>query len=458
MLGSTYLDYFLRPHDLNNASSDLHHLLPQCVIDCLASTLETLSVCSPNNATCFCTNQDVARSMHACADRTCTIKQALTALNITATVCQRPVRNRSIQPLTVASVSGSIATISVLLRTLDAVLNRSFRWDDACSLGAGLALIPMNAIQLRIASAGLGRDAWTLPFDDITYIHKLEWLGKFFYWPTTALARLALLFMYLRILPRKKTKTYIYTGMALTITYWLIFQFSIAFFCKPVSLVWTGWDGEHKGSCWDINYLVLSAAGAAVFLDLLIALIPVPVLYQQSMTLRRKLEVLTMFTVGTFILAVSCLRIGSIINYAESLNPTWDNTPANYWSVLEANTSVFCVCMPTLRHLLVHRLSFFSTNHPRNIASANDNGVEYPWERTTVPSEQSARPSKDTSPGTDEAVMSGYHRAQDVELVELCEGPMGEHVLLRRGINDTDEMVERSTQQVPAMPNFEDDD
>lgn len=108
-----------------------------------------------------------------------------------------------------------------------------------------------------------------------------------------------MLFMYLRILPRKKTKTYIYTGMALTITYWLIFQFSIAFFCKPVSLVWTGWDGEHKGSCWDINYLVLSAAGAAVFLDLLIALIPVPVLYQQSMTLRRKLEVLTMFTVGT---------------------------------------------------------------------------------------------------------------------------------------------------------------
>lgn len=75
-----------------------------------------------------------------------------------------------------------------------------------------------------------------------------------------------------------------------------------------------------------------------------------------------------------------------------------------------------------------------------------------------MPSEQSTRPSKDTSPGTDEAVMSGYHRAQDVELVELCEGPMGEHVLLRRGINDTDEMVERSTRQVPAMPNFEDDD
>ncbi|EUC46825.1 hypothetical protein COCMIDRAFT_91831 [Bipolaris oryzae ATCC 44560] len=458
MLGSTYLDYFLRPHDLNNVSSDLHHLLPQCAIDCLASTLETLSVCSPNNATCFCANQHVAHNIHMCADRTCTIKQVLTALNITAIMCQRPVRNRSNQPLAVASVSGSIATISVMLRTLDAVLNRSFHWDDACSPGAGLTLIPMNAIQLRVASAGLGRDAWTLSFEDITYIRKLEWLGKFFYWPTTALARLALLFMYLRVLPRKKTRTYTYTGMALTTIYWFIFQFSIAFFCKPVSLVWTGWDGEHKGSCWDTNYLILSAAGAAVFLNLLIALIPVPALYQQSMTLRRKVEVLGMFTVDTFILAVSCLRIGSVINYAKSLNPTWDNTPANYWSVLEANTSVFCVCMPALRHLIVRRLSFFSVNHPRNTVFPNGESVDYPWERTTAPSEQSVRPSKDTSRGTDQVAISGYHRAQDVELVELCEGPMGEHVLLRRGINDTDDMTERSARQVPAMPSFEDDD
>ncbi|KAJ5060160.1 hypothetical protein PSV08DRAFT_29112 [Bipolaris maydis] len=396
--------------------------------------------------------------MHACADRTCTIKQALNALNITAIMCQRPVRNHSVQPLAVASVSGSIATISVVLRSLEAVLNRSFHWDDACSLGAGLTLIPMNAIQLCIASAGLGRDAWTLPFDDITYIHKLEWLGKFFYWPTTALARLALLFMYLRVLPQRNTRTYACTGMALTVIYWIIFQFSMAFFCKPISLAWTGWDGEHKGSCWDINHLVLSAAGAAVFLDLLIALIPVPALNQQSMTLRRKLEVLTMFTVGIFILVVSCLRIRSIINYAESLNPTWDNTPANYWSVLEANTSVFCVCMPTLRHLIAHRLPLFNTNHPRNTTPENGDGIEYPWERTTAPSEQSLRRSKDTSPGMDEAVMSGYHRAEEVELVELCEGPMGEHVLLRRGINDTNNMVERSTRQVPAMPSFEDDD
>jgi hypothetical protein len=115
--------------------------------------------------------------MHACADRTCTIRQALTALNITATMCQRPVRNRSIQPMTIASVSGSIAAISVLLRTLDALVNGPFKWDDVCSLGAGLTMIPMNVLQLRIVSAGLGRDTWTLPFEDVTYIQKVRWLN-----------------------------------------------------------------------------------------------------------------------------------------------------------------------------------------------------------------------------------------------------------------------------------------
>lgn len=147
-------------------------------MDCLALTLDAVSTCSSDNTTCICTDGDFARGMHACADQTCTIKQALTALNITATMFQRPVRDRSLEPMVIASVSGSVAALSVLLRTLDALLTGRFAWDDACALGAGLTLVPMNAMLLRTASVGLGRDTWTLPFDDVTYIQKVSWLHK----------------------------------------------------------------------------------------------------------------------------------------------------------------------------------------------------------------------------------------------------------------------------------------
>jgi hypothetical protein len=44
-------------------------------------------------------------------------------------------------------------------------------------------------------------------------------------------------------------------------------------------------------------------------------------------------------------LIVSGIRIWKIYSYANSNNPTWDNVPGDHWSVLEANISVFCVCM-----------------------------------------------------------------------------------------------------------------
>lgn len=98
--------------------------------------------------------------------------------------------------------------------------------------------------------------------------------------------------------PKDKIQTYTYTLMALTTIYWIIFQFSIAFHCKPISMVWKGWDGEQEGECWDINRLILSGAGVTVFLHAIIMLLPVPALYRLSMFWRKKWEVLFMFTVG----------------------------------------------------------------------------------------------------------------------------------------------------------------
>jgi hypothetical protein len=54
-------------------------------------------------------------------------------------------------------------------------------------------------------------------------------------------------------------------------------------------------------------------------------------------------------------LIVSCLRIERVLSYAKSQNPTWDNIPADYWSVMEANLGVLCVCMPSLRRSLAQR-------------------------------------------------------------------------------------------------------
>jgi hypothetical protein len=45
---------------------------------------------------------------------------------------------------------------------------------------------------------------------------------------------------------------------------------------------------------------------------------------------------------------VSIVRLRSIVNFA-STNPTYDNVPATYWSVLEVFLGIICICLPALR-------------------------------------------------------------------------------------------------------------
>lgn len=110
----------------------------------------------------------------------CIVRLALTALNVTATMCQRPIRNGSIKPIIVGSVSGGLSIVAVLIRTVGTIFDGHFGWDDACALGAGITSIPMTSFLLRIAFAGLGQGTWTLSFGNITHIQKVSKLWNLF--------------------------------------------------------------------------------------------------------------------------------------------------------------------------------------------------------------------------------------------------------------------------------------
>jgi hypothetical protein len=185
-----------------------------------------------------------------------------------------------------------------------------------------------------------------------------------FYWPVSALTKLAFLFFYLRIFPGQKLRYSIFATMALTGCYWATFQFGNIFYCTPISQVWNGWDGEHAGKCLDINKFMIAATGTNILIDILIIVLPIPELLKLSLSWRKKVGLLTMFTVGLLwvqsifrspasfadsitnsTLVVSILRIQAILTYSTSQNGTYDNVPATYWSTVEINVGVFCVCM-----------------------------------------------------------------------------------------------------------------
>jgi hypothetical protein len=60
---------------------------------------------------------------------------------------------------------------------------------------------------------------------------------------------------------------------------------------------------------------------------------------------------------------VSCLRLKTLVVFASTLNPTWDQYDVAKWSTIEINVGIICACMPSLRVVLGRILPrlFYST-------------------------------------------------------------------------------------------------
>ena len=67
---------------------------------------------------------------------------------------------------------------------------------------------------------------------------------------------------------------------------------------------------------------------------------------------------------------VSILRLSSLVTFANSNNPTWDQWGVAMFSTVEINVGVICACMPSLR-LLLKRVS------PKIMGSNSDNVGKY---------------------------------------------------------------------------------
>lgn len=68
--------------------------------------------------------------------------------------------------------------------------------------------------------------------------------------------------------------------------------------CRPIAGAWKRWDGEFKATCNDINLQGWLSAAFNIVLDVTMLILPMPELYNLSLTLKKKIHVMLMFGVG----------------------------------------------------------------------------------------------------------------------------------------------------------------
>lgn len=118
--------------------------------------------------------------------------------------------------------------------------------------------------------------------------------------------------------------------------------------CSPVS---RAMDKSIPGTCINMATFWYANAAFSISTDVILLLIPIPLIYRLEITTWYKLALVGCFAVGVFGVVTSCLRLTSLNVLATSVDQTWDITNV-MWTIIESNTAIICGCLPILRSLV----------------------------------------------------------------------------------------------------------
>lgn len=87
--------------------------------------------------------------------------------------------------------------------------------------------------------------------------------------------------------------------IGLNVAFFIGFELITIFQCTPIDGAWLQWDGESfDGTCRDVNLQAWVAAAVSIILDVATIALPMPGLWNLNLSLKKKIQVMTMFAVG----------------------------------------------------------------------------------------------------------------------------------------------------------------
>ncbi|KAI7927806.1 hypothetical protein M0657_002363 [Pyricularia oryzae] len=283
--------------------------LPQCGLQCIVQGVTTSPCNDLTNSDCLCKDTSLYNQAQTCVLTNCTGPDALKTGRVQAELCQRPLRLNKLMLLAMNALH-ALALAVLCLRLYG-------RWHT-----------------LRT----FGNDDWA------ALVVLVFYFGETVYVLLLGLTKISMLLFFLRVFPPPNFRrlTYITIGLLALSTATLCMAQILQ--CIPVDKVWLGWQEPgflvNGGSsrCINVNRLTYASAGVSILFDVIILLLPLPIIIRLDATRRLRAEIVVMLSVGVLVLITSCIRMRYIAVFADSTNPTWDATDA-------------ILCLPAIRVL-----------------------------------------------------------------------------------------------------------
>ncbi|KAK5998793.1 hypothetical protein PT974_01176 [Cladobotryum mycophilum] len=335
--------------------ANLADQVPSCAINCL-------SVCSEGDATCICRDDTLRSESASCVQASCIFSDILKTQNYTQTMCEAPVRDKTVG-FRIMNITLGLATLLVVgLRFFSKWLfghRYGFAPDDWVMFvicGIGIPCIVLNDVGL--VDHGLGKDVWTLHAGSVSTFMRYFFVLEIFYIALMMLVKLNLSLFYLDLFPSMTFRRLIWATIAFHVTFCIAFVAQAFFQCLPLKFFWTQFSdkpGQHDGHCINLNAAAWANAVINVVGDIWLISIPVFQLHRLDLHWKKKVGAAIMFMTGFFVTIVSIIRLSSLNGFgSKSTNPTWEQYDIVWWSTIEVNIGVMCTCLPAIRIILAH--------------------------------------------------------------------------------------------------------
>ncbi|KDN62795.1 hypothetical protein CSUB01_02704 [Colletotrichum sublineola] len=259
--------------------------------------------------------------------------------------------NENRGPLLIGMSAGFLAftLIFVGLRVhVRAIVMKKWGLDDSFVVISYILALFTGIIFCIGTTTGLGKHAWALSRDasEAGIRLKLVISATLCYHLTFIVVKMAFLLQYRRVFALPKFVLFC------DIMLGFIGMFGIALVVSAIVFNTPGWRGEpdsHMSYNQGLWWLVTASVHLAT--DIIIFLMPIPMLGKLKLKPMQKVALYVSFGLGFITTCISIVRM-STLPHVFTRDTSWDIIPALVWSEAELCCAVICVCIPTLRPLL----------------------------------------------------------------------------------------------------------
>ncbi|KAK0374674.1 integral membrane protein [Colletotrichum limetticola] len=243
-----------------------------------------------------------------------------------------------------------LSTLVTALRVyVRACLLRKWGWDDSALVASSILVFIVGLLMLINTHFGDGLHQATLPRDKFLKSQEIAITAVAIYQVAYPLIKSTFLLQYRRVFPLPAFQKLCIIFLIFIIAFGVSQVISICLACIPLKSLW---DHTIPGRCINLFDWWIIGSSINLFTDIVIFLMPVPLLRTIRLQMRQKIVLMATFGLGFFTCAISVIRLTTLKSSSTSTDATYNTVIAGIWSITELSCAIICVCVPTLRPLL----------------------------------------------------------------------------------------------------------